>query len=93
MDRVIMSDEFTEKFMDDSEEYNDVIFWDELETRLGKRDFERTITNAEKKEIAERGGWYSNRIEEIYRGWSTEIEKHGIERLGIVESIKPSKKV
>lgn len=84
MGDLIMSDEFSEKYHEVIEEYNDETFWHDLEVRLGKRDFERTITDAEIKEL-EKDGWYPKRIHKIYKEWRKEFEKNGIERLEIVE--------
>ena len=82
----IMSQDFYEgkvrKFI---EEYEDYVFWHELETRMGKRDFERTKTKEEEKEIKESGGMLPHRISEIYEKYRQEFEKHGIERLGVKE--------
>lgn len=82
---LIMSDDFSEKLHEAIDDYNDETFWHELEIRLGKRDFERTITEAEKKEMKENGWWYPKRIQELYAKWSKEFEDNGVERLDIVE--------
>lgn len=82
---IIMSDDLSEKLREAMDDYDDETFWHELEVRLGKRDFERTITEAEKKEIKENGGWYPDRIHGIYDGWGAEFEKNGVERLGIIK--------
>lgn len=81
---LIMSDDFSEKMEEVMDDYDDEIFWHELETRLGKRDFERTMTKAEKKEMEE-DRWYPKRIHELYDKWSKEFEDNGVERLEIVE--------
>lgn len=81
---LIMSDDFSEKMQEAMDDYDDEIFWHELETRLGKRDFERTMTEAEKEEMEE-DGWYPKRIHDLYDKWSKEFEDNGVERLGIVE--------
>lgn len=82
---LIMSDDFSEKLHEAIDDYNDETFWHELEIRLGKRDFGRTITEAEKKEMKENDWWYPKRIHELYDKWSKEFEDNGVERLGIVE--------
>ena len=81
---VIMSDAFSEKLQEVIDDYDDETFWSELETRLGKRDFEKTMTEAERKEMQKNNGWYPERIHEIYESWNREFEKNGVERLGIV---------
>jgi len=82
---IIMSDELSESLQEVMNDYDNETFWHELETRLGKRDFDRTITEAENKEMEENNGWYSNRIYGIYEAWSNEFEENGIERLGIIK--------
>ncbi|MFP4539961.1 MAG: hypothetical protein ACLFNN_03445, partial [Candidatus Paceibacterota bacterium] len=84
MGKMIMSDEWSEKLHEVIEDYNDENFWHELETRLGKRDFERTMTEAEREEI-KKSGWYPSRIHDVYEKWSKEFEKYGINRLEIKE--------
>lgn len=79
---VILGDSISEKIEEMMGDYDDDVFWDELETRLGKRDFYRTITDEEKKEI-EKQEWLPERIHEIYGKYQKEFEKNGIERLEI----------
>jgi len=40
--KTLMKDEIYEKIQEIMDEYDDYIFWNELEVRMGKRDFERT---------------------------------------------------
>lgn len=84
MGKMIMSDEWSEKLHEVIDEYNNETFWHELETRLGKRDFWRTITEAERAEI-ENDNWYPSRINDVYEKWGEEFEKYGIDRLEIKE--------
>lgn len=84
MGKMIMSDEWSEKLHEVIEDYNDENFWHELETRLSKRDFGRTMTEAEREEI-KNSGWYPSRIHDVYEKWSKEFEKYGINRLEIKE--------
>lgn len=84
---LIMSDDFSEKLREAMDDYDNEIFWDELETRLGKRDFERTMTPEERKEIEENNGLYTDRIHKIYERWGKELEENGIEMLEISENI------
>lgn len=76
--QIILSDGISKKLEEVIDDYNDENFWHELEIRLGKRDFERTITEKEKKEIKENGGWYPDRIQKIYDEWAKEFEKNGV---------------
>jgi len=64
------------------DEYEDDVFWNELTTLFGKRDFFRTITKKEEKELKKRK-WMPERIHNIYKKYREEFEKHGIERLKI----------
>lgn len=89
---VMISDIMSDVLQEVIRDYNDETFWHELETRLGKRDFERTETAVEKKEMDENGGWYPKRIDMLYKGWIKEFEKHGIERLGIIKNKEFAKK-
>jgi len=82
--KILMKDEIYEKMNEIIDEYDDYIFWNELETRMGKRDFERTITEEEKKYIEENNGWLPDRIHDIYEKYEKEFEEHGIDRLEIV---------
>lgn len=79
--KTLMKDEIYEKIQAIIDEYDDYIFWNELEVRMGKRDFERTITEEEKKYIKENKGWLPERIHEIYEKYRQEFENHGIDRL------------
>lgn len=85
MGKLIMNEEYGEILDEVIEDYNNNVFWHELETRLGKRDFERTITEAEKRQIEENNGWYPDRIHEIYENWGKEFEDNGIENLGVIK--------
>lgn len=81
--KTLMKDEIYEKIQEIMDEYDNYIFWNELEVRMGKRDFERTITADDKKYIKENKGWYPERIHELYDEYRDEFEKYGIGRLEI----------
>jgi len=81
--KTLMKDEIYEKIQEIMDEYDDYIFWNELEVRMGKRDFERTITDDDKKYIKENKGWYPERIHGLYEKYAQEFEKYGIDRLEI----------
>lgn len=83
MGKTIPSDAFSEKMQIVMDDYDNETFWHELETRLGKRDFERTMTKEEEGEIEEKGGWLPYRIHDLYEKWAQEFEKYGVERLSI----------
>lgn len=80
---LILSDDFSERMDEVLSDYDIETFWHELELRLGKRDFERTMTPQEKEEIEKNGGWLLARIQSCYDRWADEFETHGTERLEI----------
>lgn len=80
----ILDEELAEKFDRAIEDYDDETFWHELETRLGKRDFDRSVTVEEIQEMISSHGLYPERIHDLYDNWGKEFEKHGIDRLGVV---------
>ena len=81
--KTLLEDEVCKKINEIIEDYNDYIFWNELEVRTGKRDFERTITEEEKKYIKKNNDWLPERINELYDKYRDEFEKYGINRLEI----------
>jgi len=85
-DKLILDDGFAEKLDEVIDDYNNEIFWDELQTRLGKRDYERTETPEEKEEVIKNHGWYPERIHELYEAWGKELEDNGLENFGIVKN-------
>lgn len=87
-DRLFLVDEGNTEFDEILEDYDDYIFWDELATRLGKRDYFATITPEEKESIKKNNGWYTDRVHEIYEKYHKEFEKYGISRLNIDENKK-----
>lgn len=67
------------------EEYDNQNFWEELPNMLGERDFFRKYSKDEIEKMGEDG--FMKRMEcEIV--WEEELEKHGIERLGIIITSK-----
>jgi len=83
--KTLMKDEIYEKIQEIMDDYDDYIFWNELEVRMGKRDFGRTETIDDKKYIKENNGWYPERIHELYDKYAQEFEIYGIDRLEIRE--------
>ena len=81
--RKILKENVYESFDAIVEDYDDYIFWSELETRMGKRDFEQTITEEERQYMKENDGWFPDRIHGIYEKYRKEFEKYGIDRLEI----------
>lgn len=64
------------------EEYNDDKFWSQLSARLGRRDFERDMTDAERLEV-KKEGWLPERVHEFYERYEKEFEEYGVDRLGV----------
>lgn len=81
---IIPSDKFSEEMQAVIDDYGNETFWHELETRLGKRDFEKDMTDEEKKEV-EKEGWLPLRVNNFYDKWAKELEEHGVERLGVIK--------
>ena len=82
---IIISDEASEKFQEITDDYEDLIFWDELATKMGKRDFQRSITKEDKKYLKENNNWLPERIHKIYNKYHDEFEENGIDNLEIKE--------
>ena len=76
------TDELSELFENTMEEYDDDTFWHELVTRMGRRDFWKTVTPEEKKEIKKQE-WLPERVHEFYDKYEKEFEENGIDRLEI----------
>jgi hypothetical protein len=84
----IPSDVVSEKMDEELEEYDEQEFWHRLYVGLGQRDFHRTVTKEEKEFIKHNNGMFPDRMHEIYKKYSEELEQHGIDRLEIVEKRK-----
>lgn len=79
---LVPDDNLSELVEETISEYDEDTFWFELVNRLGKRDFSRTITSEEKKEL-EKTDWLPDRIHDIYKKYEEEFDENGIERLEI----------
>lgn len=76
-------DEILEKLQPFIDEYNDEAFWDGLVDRLADRDFSETYGDAAKRmDQNEQFG----KLSEFVERYEAEVEKHGIERLRILEA-------
>lgn len=73
--------ELEEKIMS---EYDEDAFWHQLTSRLGRRDFFRTVTPEEQKEMDKRD-WLLDRAQEFFEKYDKEFEEYGVERLEIRE--------
>ena len=67
-------------------EYDEGLFWSELEGRLGERDFDIHASD-EEFAAAEKSGTYPERVEWYYRKYRKEFADHGIDRLEIGEDV------
>lgn len=65
-------------------EYNEDNFWHDLVTMLGKRDFWRSLSKKEEKEVRKKD-WLPEKVHEFYDKYWREIEEHGVDRLEINE--------
>ena len=79
----IMSEEFSEGIDAAMVDYDEITFCNELEMRLGKRDFARTVTKEELQQMERDHGFYPERIHALYEKWGREIEEHGVNRLEV----------
>ncbi|MBI1755077.1 hypothetical protein HYR65_02225 [Candidatus Azambacteria bacterium] len=83
---IVPSDRLAKEYEKIIEEYNDDEFWSQLSTRLGQRDFEKTISKEEKQHMKDNNGRFPERIHTLYEEYDKEFEKHGIDRLEIKEN-------
>jgi len=84
----IPSDPISEGVEEELEEYKNQEFWERLHVGLAQRDFFRTVTKAEKKHMADDNSMFPKRMYQLYKKYAKELEKHGIDRLEIVEQRK-----
>jgi hypothetical protein len=68
---------------EEMEEFMDEIFWEELEVRLGKRDFYESVSKKDLSEM-DKNPWLPDRIDSFYRKYEKEFTKFGIGRLRII---------
>jgi len=80
----IPTTEVTDQMENTIDEYNDIEFWDQLSSRLGQRDAERTMTSQERREL-ETMGQYPDRVYDFFNKWTEEFEEHGVDRLEVKE--------
>lgn len=81
---LLPSDELCELEEEIMSEYDDDAFWHQLTSRLGRRDFFRTVTPEEQKEMDKRD-WLLGRAQEFFKKYDKEFEEYGVERLEIKE--------
>lgn len=66
------------------EVYDEETFWDELIDRLGERDFYRHYAKNELRAMTQKERFI--KVYEFIDRWEEEINKNGIEKLGVVEN-------
>lgn len=81
--RLILNDEWSDRILNDLDEYDEENFWSELETALGKRDFMRDI-RPEEIEYISKNDWLPERINDFYQKWQDEFASNGLDRLDII---------
>jgi len=72
------------------EEFENETFWDELIDRLAERDVVGEL--GEKAFLALPPEQRMEKIDEVRERYTAEMEKHGVDRLGILESKAPAKR-
>lgn len=65
------------------QEYDEHIFWENLHCRLVDRDVERKYGRRKFRRMTPEERWAAREPHEDY--WDKELERHGIDRLGVVE--------
>ena len=65
--------------------YTDDEFWNDLEVRLGQRDFTESLTKEEIENI-KKNFWLPDRVHKYYRKYEKEFGKYGIQRLRIMKT-------
>lgn len=80
---IIVNDYISDEADEIREEYEEFIFWDELEYRLANRDLEKTLSEEEKKSVFEDYLLYFKKLKEFSQKYSQEFMTRGIERLYI----------
>ena len=64
-------------------EFTDDEFWNDLEIRLGQRDFTESLTKEELEKIG-KNFWLPDKVHGYYKKYEKEFEKYGIQRLRII---------
>jgi len=82
-EHIIPSDNLCEEMDKIKEDYEDFIFWDELEYRLALRDLDQKLTKEEKERISKDDFLYMRKLEKFRDKYSEEFQKNGITRLEI----------
>jgi len=82
-EHIIPSDNLCEEMDKIKEDYEDFIFWDELERQLAIRDMNKSLSKKEKEDISKDFSLYLKKLDEFTQKYSKEFQKYGITRLEI----------
>ncbi len=66
-------------------DYDEEYFWGELKRRLSERDFTRTLSPSERRQLVSGHGDLPPRAKSIYDSYDSEFRRHGINHLRIDE--------
>ncbi|MFC1613264.1 hypothetical protein ACFL23_02940 [Patescibacteria group bacterium] len=81
---LLPADDICHEVEETIEEYTEDEFWENLVTRLGKRDFWRSLSEEEKEEI-KKDDWLPEKVREFYDKYWEEVENYDIDRLEVKE--------
>lgn len=84
-DELALSEEAETIVEDIIEDYSDSDFWERLIILMGQRDFLKTVTEDELKQIEASSGNLPDRIQDYCEKYAEEFADHGISRLQVVE--------
>lgn len=74
--------DYVDKVIDD---YDEDYFWGELKRRMSERDFTRTLSPSERRQMLSGRGDLPPRAKSIFERYDSEFKKHGINHLRIEE--------
>lgn len=81
-DELTLDDDETEKYGEIMDDFEEFVFWDNLENRMARRDFYRTISEEERKE-ADKTGWLPERFRDIEEKYRKEFDENGVDNLEV----------
>ncbi|OHA05848.1 MAG: hypothetical protein A2934_04975 [Candidatus Sungbacteria bacterium RIFCSPLOWO2_01_FULL_47_10] len=87
-DKTVIKEKEFEKIMEILDDYDDYVFWDELEERLANRDMEKELTKEEKEKVRSDVHFWVEKSEEYYKKYREEFEKFGIDRFEFKDNNK-----
>lgn len=81
---IFLNEEEADKYNEITNDYDEYVFWRELENRFARREFYQTITEKEKKEL-ENNTFFPKRFFYIEDKYRQEFEENGIDNLALVK--------